>query len=315
MTDTPGAHTSGTCAAETVRVIARYAPRSLSEPAGAFARAVVTAAAPQNAVRAKALLFAAGRLARFCESVGLELVGEWLLSEAVIERFIIEGCRSVSPATRRTLRTNLRALARASERYPQPAAVGLVRERAKPPYSLAQIDGYLRLADAQPTLARRRRASALICLGAGAGVIAGELRHVRGSDVRARSGGVIVVISGARARSVPVLGRYQQRLSEAAAFAGDRYLIGGRNPDRRNVTDSLSAALSADRSLPRLQAGRLRCTWLVACAQRIGLHAFMHAAGISCSQRLGDLAATLPAVSEVELVKLLGGGGADVSDA
>jgi len=107
---------------------------------------------------------------------------------------------------------------------------------------------------------------------------------------------------------VPVLERYQQRLSEAAAFAGDRYLIGGRDPDRRNVTDALCAALSTDSSLPRLQAGRLRSTWLMQCARAIGLGVFMHAAGISCSQRLGDLAAQLPTATEAELVGLLGGG-------
>ena len=133
-----------------------------------------------------------------------------------------------------------------------------------------------------------------MCLGAGAGIITGELRHVRGSDVVERCGGVIVQVGGARARSVPVLERYHERLLGAAAFAGDRYVIGGRNPDRRNVTDTLSAALSTDCSLPRLQAGRLRSTWLVQCARAIGLAAFMQAAGISCSQRLGDLAAQLP---------------------
>jgi len=180
------------------------------------------------------------------------------------------------------------------------------RERAKRPYSLTEVDGFLRLAAGQSTRARGLRASALICLGAGAGVIAGELRHVRGSDIVERSGGVIVAVSGQRARSVPVSERYQQRLLQAAAFAGDRYVIGGRNPDRRNVTDTLSATLSTDSSLPRLQAGRLRSTWLVECAERIGLGVFMQAAGITCSQRLGDLAAQLPAVSEDELVAILG---------
>jgi hypothetical protein len=106
---------------------------------------------------------------------------------------------------------------------------------------------------------------------------------------------------------VPVLERYHERLLEAAAFAGDRYVIGGRNPDRRNVTDTLSAALSTDVSLPRLQAGRLRSTWLVECAQAIGLGVLMQAAGVSCSQRLGDLAAQLPAATEDELIALLGG--------
>jgi len=285
--------------------IVAYAPCSLSEAAAGFARGVVTRARPATRARAKALLFAAGRLAAFAERVGLR-VEESLLCEAVIERFILAGCMGVSPATRRTLRTNLRALARSVARYPEPAPVPLVRERAKRPYSQVELAGYLLLADAQSTRARRIRAGALVCLGAGAGIIAGELRHVRGSDVVERSGGVIVTIGGARSRSVPVLERYHERLLEAAAFTGERYLIGGRNPDRRNVTDALSAMLSADSSLPRLHAGRLRSTWLLECAERIGLGAFMQAAGISCSQRLGDLAAQLPAASEQQLVALLG---------
>jgi integrase len=183
-----------------------------------------------------------------------------------------------------------------------------VRERAKQPYSLAEIDGYLRLSDAQATHRRRMRSSALVCLGAGAGVIAGELRHVRGSDIVERSGGVLVTVGGTRPRVVAVLERYQQRLLEAAAFAGDRYVIGGRNPDRLNVTTTLCAALSTDNSLPRLQAGRLRSTWLLECAARIGLGAFMQAAGITCSQRLGDLATQLPEATEDELVALLARG-------
>ena len=298
---------SGVAAASSVAaVIARYAPRSLTPGAAAFARAVVAQAAPGTPARAKALLFAAGRLAAFAERVGLELEPRVVLSGAVIERFVLVGCADVSPATRRTLRTNLRALARSLARYPEPPPVPLVRERAKRPYSPGEIDGFLRLAAAQSTRARGLRASALICLGAGAGVIAAELRHVRGSDIVERSGGVIVQVGGARSRAVPVLGRYHERLLEAARFASDRYVIGGRNPDRRNVTDSLCAALSTDLTLPRLQAGRLRSTWLVECAERIGLGVFMQAAGLSCSQRLGDLTAQLPQATEHELVALLG---------
>ena len=300
--------TSGSVpAASAARAIGAYAPCSLSAPAAGFARAVVAQAAPATSARCKALLFAAGRVAAFAESVGLELSPGALLCEPVIERFIVVGCDGVSPATRRTLRTNVRALARAIERYPEPPPVPLARERAKAPYSPAEIAGFLGLADAQATHARRLRASALVCLGAGAGVVAGELRHVRGSDVVERSGGMLVKVAGARPRAVPVSERYHERLSDAAAFAGDRYVIGGRNPDRRNVTDTLSAALSSDVSLPRLQPGRLRSTWLVECARAIGLGAFMHAAGVSCSQRLGDLAAQLPDPGETEVVRLLGG--------
>lgn len=286
--------------------IAGYAPRSLSPSAAGFAREVVAAAAPASRARAKSLLFAAGRLAAFAERAGLELSPGVLLSEAVIERLVLVGCEGLAPASVRTLRTNLRALARAVARDPQPGPVGLSRERAKAPYSPAQIDGYLRLAAALSTPARRMRAGALVCLGAGAGIIAGELRHVRGSDVVSRAGGVIVCVEGARARSVPVLAAYQQPLLAAAQFAGGRLIVGGLKPGRRNISDELCAALSSDAGLPRLEPGRLRSTWLVACAEAIGLHAFMQAAGIRCSQRLGDLAAQLPAAGEAELVGLLG---------
>jgi integrase len=287
--------------------IERHAPPSRSEAATAFARQAVALAAPATPARAQALLFAAGRLASFAERLGLELQGEALLCEAVIERFIATGCDALSPASRRTLRTNLRALQRALARHPEPRPAALPRERAKDPYSAGEIEGYLRLALAQSTLSRRMRCQALICLGAGAGIVAGELRGVRGSDVVARCAGVLVIVSGRRARAVPVLRRYQEPLLAAAGFAGERFIVGGRDPGRRNISDALCGALSADPSLARLEAGRLRSTWLGECAQAIGLQAFMSAAGIRCSQRLGDIVACLPAASEQEMLCLLGG--------
>jgi integrase len=287
--------------------ISAFSPRCVSPAAASFARGVVAAACPETLARAKALLFAAAKLAVFGESVGLELSPGVLLDRSVIERFVLVGCEGVSPATRRTLRTNLRALARSLERWPEPPPTPLPRERAKAPYSAAEIEGYLRLAAAQPTVARGMRATALICLGAGAGIVASELRHIRGCDVVCRWGGALVVVSGRRARSVPVLCRFQRPLLAAARFAGDGLIVGGRDPGRRNLTDELCRALSSDPSLPRLEAGRLRSTWLLACAERIGLGAFMQAAGVSCSQRLGDLACQLPPAGEPELVALLGG--------
>jgi len=279
--------------------------REAAQPVIGAADASVAAAIAAYAPRA--LLFAASRLAAFGESVGLELSAEVLLHRSVIERFSVQGEGALSPATRRTLRTNLRHLARAAQRYPQPEPVALPRERAKAPYGEAEIAAYLALAAAQPTRARGLRAQALVCLGAGAGLIGGELRHLRGRDVVERCGGLVVVVAGRRARVVPVLARFHGPLAAAAAFAGQRYLIGGSDPARKNLTDALCRSLSADPSLPRLEAGRLRATWLVACAELIGLRALMDAAGVRCSQRLGDLAAQLPAPEERELVALLGG--------
>ncbi|MDQ2759631.1 MAG: hypothetical protein M3Y17_04115 [Actinomycetota bacterium] len=299
---------TGAVAGEVSAAIAAWASRSLSVNAQQLVRAVVARAAPATPARAKALLFAAAKLAGFGEQVGLGLSAEVLLHPSVIERFVVQGCGTVSPATRRTLRTNLRALARAGEPYPEPSPVALPRERAKQPYSDAEIAGYLALAAAQATVARRMRSSALVCLGAGAGLIGSELRHLTGSDVAWRSGGLLVAVSGQRARAVPVLARFGEPLRAAAQFAGEGYLVGGAAPARRNLSDALTAALCQDAGLPRLEAGRLRASWLCECAELIGLHAFMHAAGVRCSQRLGDLIDYLPDAEEHAAVALLGAG-------
>jgi integrase len=288
--------------------IANYRPRTLGAGTAAFARLAVAACSPDSPSRAKALLFATGKLGSFATSVGLELAPEICLHSSVIERFILIGCAQSSPATRRTLRSNLRFVARQAFPHPAPSPVPLSREHSKAPYTDAEIASYLRLTEAQPTLARRHRLGALVCLGAGAGLLGNELRGVTGLDVAARSGGVLVdVRKGRRPRTVPVLSCYHDRLLSSARFAKDRYLIGGRDPERENVTDRLVTAMVRESDLPRLDTGRLRASWLACCCEMLGLRAFMDAAGITCSQRLGDLIADLGVRSETETVALLGG--------
>ena len=284
-----------------------FSPTSVDPRAGAFARAVVAQARPVRVARAKALLFAAAKLGDFAVSIGVEPSPEMLYDEALLERFILCGTNANSAATRRTLRTNLRALARDVAPPVGPGATPLPRERAKVPYTQDEIDTFLALAAAQPTRARRMRASGLIALGAGAGLVGADLRGVRGVDVVARSGGLVVVVSGKKPRVVPVLARYHDLLGESAAFAGERYVVGGNDPRRHNVTTPLIDSLAGGVDLDRLDAGRLRASWLMSCAEAIGLSSFLAAAGLTCSQRLGDIAAKVPLRSEAQIVALLGG--------
>jgi integrase len=290
---------------EVAAYIARWRPSSVSPQAAAFARQVVPLAAPAGQERAKNLLWAAGKLADYAIRLGLEPVPEVLLHPSVAERFT-RCAPGLTGVARRTLRTNLRFIGRRVVPQLYPADLPLPRERAKAPYSPAQIAGYLALAEAQPALERRMRAAGLVCLGAGAGLIRGDLREVRGSDVARRSGGVVVSVRGARPRTVPVLARYHARLLAAAAFAGTGLVCGGTDPGRRNLANPLIRALDGGGGLPRLDTSRLRATWLAGCAELLGLATFMHAAGISCSQRLGDLVAGLEPVAEAEAIRLLG---------
>jgi len=286
--------------------ITAWRPSSVPPEAAAFARAVVAAAGPHRRARAKNLLWAAGKLAGYGTGLGLEPAPQVLLHPSVIERFTAHA-PGLTGVTRRTLRTNLRFLARAVVPHLDPADAPLPRERAKARYSPAEIDGYLALADAQPTAARRMRAAGLVCLGAGAGLIRSDLRDVRGSDVICRSGGVVVQVRGRRPRTVPALARYHDVLLASAAFAGAGVVTGGTDPDRGNITNPVVTALAGGTGLPRLDTSRLRATWLADCAELLGLATFLHAAGITCSQRLGDIIATLPPGDEAEAVALLGG--------
>ena len=247
---------------------------------------------PEGRERAKNLLWAAGKLADYGLGLGLDAVPEVLLHPSVTERFT-RCAPGLSGAARRTLRTNLRFIGRRVVPQLYPADMPLPRERAKKPYSPADIAGFLALADAQPTVGRRMRAAGLVCLGAGAGLIRSDLRDVRGPDVACRSGGVVVTVRGTRPRAVPVLARYHPPLLAAARSAGNGLVCGGADPGRRNLTNPLISTLDGGTGLPRLDTSRLRATWLADCADLLGLATFMRAAGISCSQRLGDLVAGL----------------------
>ena len=130
---------------------------------------------------------------------------------------------------------------------------------------------------------------------------------MRGSDVACRSGGVVVEVRGARPRAVPVLARYHGLLLAAAAFAGTGLVTGGTRPgppEHHHPADPLAGR--RDRAAPagdQPAAGDLAGD----CAGLLGLATFMHAAGITCSQRLGDLLATLEPAGEARRSGCSGG--------
>ncbi len=253
--------------------IARWRPSSVSREAACFARAAVTRAAPHGRERAKNLLWAAAKLADFAIPLGLEPVPEVLLHPSVTGRFAA-GAPGLSGAARRTLRTNLRFLARRVVPELGPAPAPLPRELSKAPYGDAEIAAYLALAGAQPARARRMRAAGLICLGAGAGLTGTDLRHAAGL------------------RSV------------RRGWPGHRRARPGP-PQRDHAADN--GAVRRDRPAPpryRAAAGHLAAGLRRAARPAT---AFLHAAGITCSQRLGDIAATLDPADETGAVALLGG--------
>lgn len=293
---------------DVARVIAAYRATGVCEVAVAFARHAVGSARPQGPARARALLWACSRLGAWGIGVGLEPTPQVLLRPSVIERYVSVGMATASASARRTARTNLRFVAcrAVADVALRPAPPALPRTRAKAPYAPGQVEAYFALAAAQPSEARRWRLTGLLCLGLGAGLERAELRGVTGGHVVERSGGVVVAVEGPRARAVPVLARYQDRLVSSAAFAGEGFVCGGISPTRKNVTANVVGRISGGADLARLDVGRLRATWLAEHLERLGLAALLHAAGVVCSQRLGDLSRHLPEPEEAVSVQVLG---------
>jgi hypothetical protein len=190
----------------------------------------------------------------------------------------------------------------------QPTLASFPRERSTAPYSVSEIASYLALADAQPTVARAMRFSALVSLGAGAGIVGPDLRLLRGIHITEEHGAVLVALLGTHPRNVPVRTEFSERVSAAAAFAGSGFVIGGNEPTRRNLTTRLLDTLSGGEDLERLSSSRLRSTWLVSCANDIGLATFMAAAGMRTSQRLGDLSDYLEPGDTLRAIEVLTSG-------
>jgi hypothetical protein len=211
--------------AETAGYIQRWRPSSVSPAAAGFARAVVAAAGPGGQQRAKNLLWAAGKLADWGSGPAEPVPRSCCILGDLAVRRARPGCRS----TRKLFADEPASLARGR---PALAMLDLCLSLSAPgPYrgGVAGCSLWTR-----PTAGRRMRTAALVCLGAGAGLIRADLRHVRGTDIICRSGGVVAMVGGARPRAVPVLARYQPRLLAAAASAGDGLIAGGA--DRPGAT-------------------------------------------------------------------------------
>ena len=217
------------------------------------------------------------------------------------------GLSDLSEGTRRTMRANLRHVARhAAPQFSAPRPVALRRDTVKRPYTDAQVERYVALVVHQSTPERVARLTGLLGLGLGAGLEASDMRLVRGIDIVERSGGLVVCVRGGKARRVPVLERFGARLRDSALFAGGGFVVGGNDPGRKNVTSALIATLDVGR-LDRLEVPRLRATWLAWHIRRLGLDALVAAAGLTSTSRLVELAVSLGAPDDAQLVARLGG--------
>ncbi|MEX0665559.1 MAG: site-specific integrase [Acidimicrobiia bacterium] len=226
-----------------------------------------------------------------------------------IERYITSKEASLSDAAARTYRPNLRRVARAvAPTLQPPSPTKQRRARSKLPYSDIEVEGLIRLADNQRTQTRCRRLLTLLCLGLGAGLQPGEYQDLRDEDVFCRDRVVYVAVGGRRVRVIPVLEPYGKSLLKLSVVIPDAYLLGGaEHGDRRNSVHNVLNNVVGAGSLPVIELGRLRATWMTHHIQHLGLDAFLAGAGIDNSYAIFDLVAFLPPAAPSRVASFLKG--------
>lgn len=259
----------------------------------AFSRAATTASAPATVSRARISLSSLTGLARWGWSVGLPLNTKTLLHPDVVERYVAIQYHRRSNGGWHTLRTNLRHLGRELEPALYPAEpMKLPRPKLRDPYSASEVNAYLHLAQAQSTPLRRRRATTLICLGAGAGLTAAEMREAYTRDVTDDGDRLVVTVPGKEGtRVVPLRRTFEPHLRAVIEEIGDGpFFVPGNPRLLRQVVD----VLQGGRDLPRLELFRLRSTWLTAQLVDNGTKELFVAAGLRRSGAIFDLLELLP---------------------
>lgn len=261
-----------------------YLPvRAVSDEVLAAAVAAVKAANPRTRKVAKKWMVAAVAYLGDRDLLGFPLEGGDVWTPNSIVWFISERTPTVGQAAKAQYQRALREVAAAvlgPAGFPAaPVVIGARDPQA--PYTAANIVTLWGRATGARTEALRNDLTVMVAGGLGAGLTTGDWRVVRGSDVTVDADGVVINVPAGKARAVPVLARWEDTIAEAADRAGDGFLLrpNSSRGDRNLLSRLITVKVSGDN--PKLNAQRLRATWIVwhLCA-RTPLDVLAAAAGI-----------------------------------
>jgi hypothetical protein len=299
-----------TAGASSEEWLARYIPRALDldrwESLRSFVISSVLALDPAGPPIAGRYARGLTRLANWCLSDGLPLDLEAVLDPDTVERFISTLPRNQSTST---YRADLRRIGRRLTKHApwEPLPQPLTRRAVAAPYSPEEL-AHLRLFAAhQSTVERRNRATALIALGAGAGLDGRWCTRVRPEDLLRAPEGLLIRVGPPNPRVVPVLVAFEADLEELALGTYDEVVVGGAYQERKRASD-LVDRLDIAPGCPRLSLNRLRSTWLVH-QLTIGtrLPELAAAAGLVGVTVLSDLLEFVPRLPQTEADRQLRG--------
>lgn len=257
---------------------------------GSFVRAAVIDAAPRTAYSERELYAAATPLTLWAwQTAAMPLERDVIFTVRTIERFTAVGLAHYgSKAGRNTLRSRLLRISEALLGAPvaPPSLRPLGGSDPSAPYTAREVVTLKSWAIAQTTAERRSNAEALLALGLGAGLAGREIVNLTVGDIQADDDGVLILIRGDRARSVPVLREWERALTERVnsrqaetwAFR-EQHAAANRNL----ITDFVSHS----EGKIRLQARRMHATWIVQHLEAgTPLVPLLHAAGLHSPEAL-----------------------------
>lgn len=231
-----------------------------------FVVAAVDDAVPKVPYDSTDLMLVCSRLAVWAErSAGLPVRRELLFRREVIAEFIATGCPTFKEAARANMRSQLlrmsEVLLHISE-VPR-RLVPLNASDPSRPYRRNEQISLRSWANGQSTPSRRANARLLVAAGLGAGLAASEIGNLRIRDIEVDEFGVVVVVTGERARRVPVVAEWTAYLIQRT-----RELPPASYAFRENHTTFYPNLISnfVGRSAtagPKPQTQRMRASWIV----------------------------------------------------
>ncbi|CAM4008566.1 hypothetical protein [Janibacter anophelis] len=208
----------------------------------------------------------------------------------------------LSENSRGTHRSIIRRVLRRADNAPN--ADTLQKQPIVAPYTPAECRTLVEVAAAQPTVQRSRQALWLVALGLGAGLNAGDFRHLRRSDITTVTidGGeaLVVTVPGAKPRAVPVMSEFAPAVRAAMALhdevlGADALVLNGLE-GRKQVLRTTLRRLETTTGEMVINQGRLRATWLFAAIHApIPLTVLLDVAGLASARSLTELAQYSPA--------------------
>ena len=166
-----------------------------------------------------------------------------------------------------------------------PKPLSLNRSDPVAPYSPKEIVSLWSWCRGLPTERYRHNVAVVLAFGLGTGITAQELNYLVGSAVSANQHGVVVHVTGDRARDVPVLRRWENTVATLASNAGDGliFLPDRTGITRRQIPNFIARCPKGD--APALNMVCLRVTWITG-HMRADEHfrALVAASGVEASQ-------------------------------